>query len=150
MPARSLVVVHRSNTGVAGHDVSEWEIGTLLWPILDVAGETDIGNPVLLERAVGTRLTADTLPQVLQAGAFNGVVGSEFTVAFGPDQTLSLYEDGMRLTEGTWWMEDDNYCHQLPNEYGGRQCFQVVQNGSEIMLFDLGGYAALQTEAVSR
>jgi hypothetical protein len=47
-------------------------------------------------------------------------------------------------------MEGDHYCQDLGLGLDGEQCFQVLQNGNRIMLFDLNGYAALQLQAVQR
>ena len=149
MPSRNLVVVHRSNTEAGGVDVPDWEVGTLLWLILDAAGEQNIGDSVLLEHNQGTMLTAETLPQVLLASPFNVMVGSEFTLQIDPDHTLSLFENDTLLVKGRWWMEGDHYCQNLGDGLGGKQCFQVLQNGNRIMLFDLEGYAGLQYERVA-
>jgi hypothetical protein len=78
------------------------------------------------------------------------VSGSEVTVTFGPDKTLSLSVNGTLLAKGTWWLDGDNYCHDLGADFGGSECFQVIQNGSRILLFDLDGYAVLQLEVVQR
>jgi CubicO group peptidase (beta-lactamase class C family) len=143
MPSRHLVVVHRVDTE-AGHMVAEANIGTLLWMILDAANEKEIGNPPLLERAVGTRLTADTLPQVLQACSLHTTQGeTQIFVTFGPDRTMSVSLYGAVVIETRWWLEGDNYCRDLGPEYGGRQCSQVVQNGDQLTFFDLDGYATM-------
>jgi CubicO group peptidase (beta-lactamase class C family) len=150
MPSRNLVVVHRVDTD-AGHTVGEGSIGTLLWLILDAAGEKGIGDTPLLERAVGTRLTADTLAQVLEACTLRSTQGNmEISVAFGPDQTVSVSADGAVLVETRWWLEGDNYCRDLGPELGGRQCFQVLQNGDQVALFDLDGYVSMRFECVQR
>jgi len=149
LPSRNLVVVHRVDTD-ARRSVDETSIGTLLWMILDAAGETEIGDPPLLERAVGTRLTAETLSQALQASTLTSVGGMEITLTFGPDQAVSLSQNGTLLAQGHWWLEGDNYCHDLGREYGGRQCCQLLQNGSRITVFDLDGYARQQFESAQR
>ncbi len=143
MPSRNLVVVHRSNTEAGGVDVPDWEVGSLLWLILNAAGEKNIGDSILLENNQGTVPTAETLPQILLASQFNVIVSSKFTLTFDPDHTLSLSEDDALLSKARWWMEGDHYCHDLGSETGGRQCFQVLQNGNELRLFGLDGYAAL-------
>jgi CubicO group peptidase (beta-lactamase class C family) len=150
MPSRNLVVVHRSNTEAGGYDVPEWEVGTLLWLILDAAGEKNIGDSIRLENNQGTLLTAETLPQGLLDGPFNVIVSSKYTLTFDPDQTLSLFENDALLIKARWWMEGDHYCHDLGAGYGGRRCFQVLQNENRFILFDLNGYAALQLQAVQR
>jgi hypothetical protein len=146
MPARKLVVVHRVDTD-AGQMVDESNIGTLLWMILDAAGEAGIGDPPLLARAVGTRLTAETLPQVLQTSTLRVTQsGAEIVVTYGPDQTVSVSLNGAPLAEGRWWTAGDLYCHDLGPENGGRQCGQLVLNGSQLAWFDLDGYQALTFE----
>lgn len=149
MPARNLVVVHRSNTEAGGDDVPEWEVGTLLWLILDAAGEKNIGDSIRLENNQGTLLTAGTLPQVLLDGPFNVMVSSMYTLTFDPDQTLSIFESDALLGKGRWWMESDHYCQDLGDGLGGKQCFQVLQNGNRLMLFDLERYATLQYEKLA-
>jgi CubicO group peptidase (beta-lactamase class C family) len=151
MPSRNLVVVHRVDTD-AGRMVDEASIGILLWMILDAAGEKAIGDPPLLERAVGTRLTAETLPQVLQACSLRSTQGStDILVTFGPDQIMSVSAYGGALAvEARWWLEGDNYCHDLGPEYGGRQCSQVLQNGDQLTFFDLDGYASNHFACVPR
>jgi CubicO group peptidase (beta-lactamase class C family) len=146
MPARKLVVVHRADTDV-GHMVDEVSIGTLLWMILDAAGEAGIGDPPLLERAVGTRLTGETLPQALEASTLRVMQsGVELIVTYGPDQTLSVSLNGAPLVEGRWWVEGDHYCHDLGPEYGGRQCGQLVLDGNQLRWFDLDGYLSMTFE----
>ena len=75
---------------------------------------------------------------------------TETTITFGPEQAVSISENGTLLAKGRWWIDGDNYCHDLGIGYGGRQCFQVLQNGSQILLFDLNGYAVLQLEVAQR
>jgi CubicO group peptidase (beta-lactamase class C family) len=146
MPARKLVVVHRVDTD-AGHMVDEANIGTLLWMILDAAGETGIGDPPFLEHAAGTRLTADTLPQALEALTLRAIQpGAEIIATYGPDQTVSVSLNGAPLTEGRWWTQGDLYCQDLGPEFGGRQCGQFVLNGNQLTWFDLDGYPSMAFE----
>jgi CubicO group peptidase (beta-lactamase class C family) len=146
MPSRDLVVVHRVDSD-AGDSVDEASIGTLLWMILDAAEEAGIGDPPLLERAVGTRLTADTLPQALKASTLRVVQsGAEISVTYGPDRALSVSLNGEPLAEGRWWAEGDHYCHDLGPEYGGRQCGQLVLNDNQLKWFDLDGYLSMTFE----
>lgn len=141
MPARNLVVVHLVDTD-AGDAVPEQNIGILLWMILDAAGEPEIGDPPLLERATGTRLTAETLPQAYSGNTFHAWEGgTEIIATYRADQTFSVWLEGVGNIEGRWWVEGDNYCHDLGAKYGGRQCFQVLQDGNELRLFDLDGQA---------
>jgi CubicO group peptidase (beta-lactamase class C family) len=150
IPSRNLVVVHRADTD-AGRMVDEGSIGTLLWMILDAAGETGIGDPPLLERAVGTRLTADTLPKVLQACTLRTTQGSaEIIVTFGLGQTVSVSAYGAVLVETRWWLDGDNYCHDLGPESGGRQCFQLVRNDNQLTFFDLDGYVSMRFDCAQR
>jgi CubicO group peptidase (beta-lactamase class C family) len=146
MPARKLVVVHRVDTD-AGHMVGEANIGTLLWMILDAAGEAGIGDPPLLERAMGTRLTANNLAQVLQMCTLRGTQsGAEVLFTYGPDQIVSVSLNGAPLSEGRWWAAGDLYCHDLGPEFGGRQCGQFLLNGNQLTWFDLEGYAFVTFE----
>jgi CubicO group peptidase (beta-lactamase class C family) len=146
MPSRNLVVVHRVDSD-AGDSVDGANIGALLWMILDAGGETDIGDPPLLERAEGTRLTADTLKQALEGCGLRAQGASgEQVVTFGPDQTLAVSLNGAPLAKGRWWVEGDSCCYDLGAEYGGRQCSQLVLNGNQLTFFDLNGYAMMRAE----
>jgi hypothetical protein len=146
MPSRNLVVVHRADSD-AGHSVDEASIGTLLWLILDAAGEAGIGDPPLLERAVGTRLTAEALPQALQASTLRATQGgAEIIVTYGPGQTVSVFLNGTPLVQGRWWVEGDHYCHDLGPEHGGRQCGQIVLSGNQLTWFDMDGYLSMTFE----
>lgn len=142
MPARHLVVVHLVDTD-AGMSVSEANIGTLLWMILDAAGETDIGDPPFLDQATGTRLTADTLSQAFIGKTLHAWQGGIEITTYHTDHSISVQLEGMNVTQGRWWVEGDNYCHDLGPDYGGRQCFQILQHGNELTLFDLDGYATM-------
>ena len=150
MPSRNLVVVHRVDTE-AGRMVDDTSIGTLLWMILDAAGEKAIGDPPLLERAVGTRLTVDTLPQVLQACSLRSTQGStDLLVTFGLDQTMSVSAYGAIIGEIRWWLDGDKLCFDLGSEEGGSQCSQVLQNGDQLTFFDLDGYATMHFACVPK
>jgi CubicO group peptidase (beta-lactamase class C family) len=143
MPSRNLVVVHLADSD-AGRSVDETSIGTLLWMILDAAGETDIGDPPFLAQAPGTRLTAETLPQALKGCTLTVQAGGVTQeVTGGPDGTLTVSLNGKPLVTGRWWIEGDN----LRTEIGGESnCSQVVLNGSELTLFDLDGYATMHAQ----
>jgi hypothetical protein len=142
MPARNLVVVHLVDTE-AGNSVDGAKIGPLLWMILDTAGETDIGDPPFLERATGTRLTAATLSEVFSGKTlYTNKNGTEITSSYHTDHSLSVWIEGVGNLQGRWWVEGDNYCHEPGEKYGGRKCFQVLQDGNELRLFDLEGLAA--------
>jgi hypothetical protein len=150
MPSRNLVAVHRVDTD-AGHSVDETSIGTLLWMILDAAGEKEIGDAPLLKRTQGTRLTADTLPQALQACTLQTTrSGAEIKITYRPDGTFTVSLNEEALAEARWWLDGDNYCHDLGPENGGRQCFQVLQNGDQLVLFDLDGYALMRFECAQQ
>jgi CubicO group peptidase (beta-lactamase class C family) len=148
MPSRNIVVVHRVDTE-NGRMVGEASIGTLLWMILDAAGEKEIGDPPLLERNEGTRLTASTLTKVLQECSLRSTQGAnEIFVTFGPDQTMSVSSDGSVVGVTRWWLEGNNFCYDLGPEGGGHECSQVVQNGYQLTFFDLDGYATMHLECV--
>ena len=61
LPYRKLVIVHRVNTDGPGKQASPYQIGRLLWHILDAAGETDIGPDPTIEAATGVRLNQDDM-----------------------------------------------------------------------------------------
>ncbi len=148
MPARNLVVVHRVDSDV-GDSVSEDSIGTLLWMILDACGATDIGDPPLLERAVGTRLSGEALEQALTDCILRTTQGGmQISVAFGPEQSMTVSLYGAQVVQGRWWAEGELFCQDLGPEYGGRQCGYVVRNGNQVRWFSLDGYAESVFEVV--
>ena len=141
MPARNLVVVHRADA-LAGDSVADEKIGTLLWLILDAAGHTNIGDPVLLERAVGERLTKETLPQVLQGSMLRGRIGGmEVLLAYDRADTVTTYLNGTPVAEGRWWLEGDYLCQGADPRGDTAECAQLLLNGSQLTEFDLDGYA---------
>jgi CubicO group peptidase (beta-lactamase class C family) len=150
MPSRNLVVVHRSETE-AGRGVQEWEIGTLLWLILDAAGEGNIGAPPRLEQAVGTRLTGDSLQHALLGATLRGTTSSgEMRLTFEADGHLSGYRGDILLWRQRWCIDGDTICIEQEPTNGGHLCFQVIRDGNRILLFDLEGFAVLQLEATPR
>jgi hypothetical protein len=150
MPSRDLVVVHRADTE-ALQGVPEWEIGTLLWLILDAAGEENIGLPPRLEQAVGTQLTGDSLQEALLGTTLLGTTSSgEIRLTFEADSRFSIRRGNILLGRSRWSIDGDYTCIDLEPTEGGHQCFQVVRDGGRILLFDPEGYAALQFETMPR
>jgi len=150
MPSRNLVVVHRADTE-GGRGVPEWEIGTLLWLILDAAGERAIGDPPRLEQAVGTRLTGDTLRQALLGTTLRGMTSTgEIRLTLEADGLLAMSRGDILLGASRWSIDGDYTCIELEPTEGGHQCFQAVRDGHRILLFDPEGFAALQFEAIPR
>jgi CubicO group peptidase (beta-lactamase class C family) len=140
MPSRNLVVVHLVDSDV-GHSVDETRIGTLLWMILDAAGEKNIGDPPSLAQAAGKRLTAKTLPKALMGHTLNAWTGGVKQEAIGkPDGTMTISLNGTPFLTGRWSVEGDTLCTYMESS---RQCYQLVQNGNELRFFDPDGYAVM-------
>ena len=67
LPYRKLVIVHRVDTDGSGNQVSPYQVGRLLWHILDAAGETDMGPVPTIKAAKGYRLNEDDLKKLFAA-----------------------------------------------------------------------------------
>jgi CubicO group peptidase (beta-lactamase class C family) len=116
LPYRNLVIVHRVNTDGRDVNLDDAQIGLLLWLILDAAGETEIGEPPLIESAKGVRLSADTLQETVAGSTVRRGSGPGGIVAsFAVDGTLPLSLGGSLIDTGTWWVEGDKLCTQLTN-----------------------------------
>jgi len=148
LPYRKLVVVHRVNTDEAGQPVGMSQIGTLLWLILDAAGETEIGEPPFIESAKGVRLTADNLQETLAGSTVRSANSSgEIVVSFSEDGTITVSVAGALIDTGKWWTEDDQLCSQFTNpDLGGGGCGHVVLDGTTMKLFDLDGTLSMRFE----
>lgn len=140
MPARDLVVVHRVNSD-AGMSVSEDTIGTLLWLILDAAGEKDIGPPVVLERATGSRLSGEAIGQALRGKTLSAWQSQmQIKLSFDLAQGVTLELVGLQRVAGTWWTDGEHYCQDLGKEYGRPECCTLVVDDSSVRQFDLQGF----------
>ena len=139
LPYLDLVVVHRVNTDLPEPDIGPEKIGTLLWLILDAAGETGIGDPPFIEAASGVRLSGDELRTALERGRLETEGLGGLIIAFSESGQLTLSQQGTPVEMGTWWTEGDTYCHQLSPYWGGTWCGLVKLDGEELSLFDRDG-----------
>lgn len=141
LPYRKLVIVHRVNTDEPGQSVDESEIGTLLWFILDAAGETEIGESPLIEAAKGIRLTADNLQETLAGSIAQVATGAgEVVLSFSKDGAMSLSVGEALIDTGKWWTEEDKLCIQFTDpDLEGGGCYSAVLDGTTIKLFDPDG-----------
>jgi hypothetical protein len=148
LPYHNLVVVHRVNTDEAGQSVGVSQIGTLLWLILDAAGETEIGESPFIESAKGVRLTADNLQETVAGSTVRSANSSgEIVVSFSEDGTMTVSMAGALIDTGKWWTEDDQLCSQFTNpDLGGGGCGHVVLDGTTMKLFDLDGTLSMKFE----
>jgi CubicO group peptidase (beta-lactamase class C family) len=143
LPYRKLVIVHRVNTDGSGRQVSPYQIGRLLWHILDAAGETRIGPVPTIESAAGVRLNQDDMEKLFSAnnkwvspntGIFPG--GESLVITCSKDGKLrfSTGEDGHYV--GRWRISGDKFTFKL---LGMKGYFHVIREGTSIKFFDPTG-----------
>jgi CubicO group peptidase (beta-lactamase class C family) len=147
LPYRNLVIVHRVDTDSSSVDIGDREIGSLLWLILDAAGETEIGDAPIVEAAEGIRVTADNLHETWGESTVWHPDGPErqFITSYAPDGglTCTARESGELVDDGKWWTEGDRVCRQWQALEGGeRACFYVVLERTTLRWFDLDGVLA--------
>ena len=140
LPYRDLVIVHRVNTDKDGQAVDTSQIGTLLWLILDAAGETEIGGAPFIEDAPGVRLTAEDLQETLAGSTLRSATNSgELVIAAREDVTLTVSVGEALIDAGKWWTEGDTLCALLTSSNPEGSCSLVILDGSTIKLYDLDG-----------
>ena len=145
LPYRKLVIVHRVDTFQPRIEVTNAEFGVLLWRILDAAGETDIGEPPFIELASGTRLTGDDLRTLVPGSTLTAVDGgTEAVVVNDPVGGLEIYMQGALALTGTWWIDGNSYCVDVPaaEDIGG--CFEAVLDGDDLRLFEPDGTLSIR------
>jgi len=144
LPYLDLVIVHRVDTFQPGNEVPSEAFGVLLWLILDAAGQTDIGEPPFIDLAPGVRLDERGLRDTIPGSTLRAVDGPYKTVAVSElDGTLSLYVDGTLIYTGTWWIEEDRYCADVPGtDIGG--CLHAVLDGNTLRFYELDGSLSIK------
>jgi len=150
MPYLDLVIVHRVNTSRSGNEVPNEQFGVLLWLILDAAGQTDIGEPPFIEAAPGVRLDEQGLRDTIPGGTFEATDGAyRTTVVAAVDGTLSLSVEGTVIYTGTWWIEEDRFCVDVPgaDDVGG--CLHAVLDGTILRFYELDGTLSIRLEIVN-
>jgi CubicO group peptidase (beta-lactamase class C family) len=143
LPYRKLVIVHRVNTDWPGKQALPYQIGRLLWHILDAAGETDIGQEPMIEAAKGVRLNKEDMNTLLAAnkkwiGANTGIFpGGESLVLFcSQDGTLTFSAGEELKFTGKWWISGDKFYFKI---LGMKGYFHIIQEGESIKFFDPSG-----------
>jgi CubicO group peptidase (beta-lactamase class C family) len=143
LPYRKLVIVHRGNTDWPGKQAAPYQIGRLLWHILDAAGETDIGPVPTIEAATGVRLNEDDLNKLLAAntkwigpntGIFPG--GESLVFSCSQDGTLLFSAGANAKFSGKWWISGDKFYFRI---LGMKGYFHIIQEGESIKLFESTG-----------
>ena len=145
LPHRNLVIVHRVDTFRSGDEVTNGEFGVLLWRILDAAGETDVGEPPFIDMAPGVRLTGGDLRSLIPGSTLTAVGGgSEAVVVSDPEGGLLIYMQGALALTGSWWIDGDRYCVDVPaaEDIGG--CFDVVLDGLDLRLYEPDGTLSIR------
>lgn len=147
LPYRNLVIVHRVDTDQPDPSVEIHQIGTLLWLILDAAGEREIGESPFIESAKGVRLTGEDLRETLVGSTLQGTTGSgEILASISRDGSISVSLAGSLIDKGKWWTEDDKLCVQFTNPDLEGGCSLVMLDGTTIKLFDLDGTLNMKFE----
>ena len=143
LPYRKLVIVHRVNTDGPGRQASPYQIGRLLWHILDAAGETGIGAVPTIEAATGVRLNEDDMHMLLAVnnkwtGPNTGIFPGGESLAFicSQDGRLTFSVDPDINFTGNWWIGSDRFYFKI---FGMKAYFHIVKEGSRIKLFDSTG-----------
>jgi CubicO group peptidase (beta-lactamase class C family) len=137
LPYRKLIIVHRVNTDRKGNLVSSTQMGRLLWHILDAAGETDIGEPPILDGAKGIHLAGDSLQQTLSDCT---IKADSFTLRFQQDNSVKFWVKNELTDTGKWWVEG-NTCWlkgKIITE-GKKAGLDVVLDGDTIKWYDRDG-----------
>jgi CubicO group peptidase (beta-lactamase class C family) len=147
LPYRDLVIVHRVNTDREGQVVDVSRIGTLVWLILDAAGETEIGEAPFIESAPGLRLAADDLHVTIAGSTLRSDTSAGELVATASENgTLAVSLAGELIDTGKWWTAGDRFCVEFTSPDLEGSCSYVVLDGTTLKLFDLDGTLAQQFE----
>lgn len=140
LPYRKLVIVHRVNTDGPGKQAQPYQIGRLLWHILDAAGETGIGPVPTIEAATGVRLNQSDMRKLFSAnnkwicpntGIFPG--GESLVITCSPDGTLTFSTGENGRYSGNWWISGDKFYFKI---LGMKGYFHIIQEGDGIKFFD--------------
>ena len=155
LPSRNLVIVHRVNTDKPGPYPNSYQLGRLLWLILDAAGETEIGENPSIEAAKGVKLFSDnfkvllgrgklvareTAPPVLVEGS-----GKSFILSVFSDGNISISQENVSPKEGPedtgkWWFKGDKFCIQWKHlREGKKNCVYLLLNRGTLKVYSLDG-----------
>ena len=143
LPDRKLVIVHRGNTDRPGKRASPYQIGRLLWHILDAAGERQIGPVPTIEASTGVRLNQGDMRKLFalnkkwvspNTGIFPG--GESLVIICSPDSRLTFLPGENGQYSGNWWISGDKFYFKI---LGMKGYFHIVQEGGSIKLFDPTG-----------
>ena len=145
LPYKDLVVVHRVNTFEPGVEISTSQIGILLWLILDAAGETGVGEPPFIDSAPGTHLSNRELFETIAESRWAATGGSSgmFVENTADGETRILLGDQLVYT-GTWKIDGDRYCVDIPESEDIGGCFNAVLDGKDLRLFELNGMLSMR------
>ena len=139
LPYRKLVIVHRVNTDGPGKQAQPYQIGRLLWHILDAAGETGIGPVPTIEAATGVRLNQSDMRKLFSAnnkwicpntGIFPG--GESLVITCSPDGTLTFSTGENGRYSGNWWISGDKFYFKI---LGMKGYFHIILEGDGIKFF---------------
>jgi len=144
LPYRKLVVVHRVNTDSSGRQVSDHNIGRLLWLILSAAGEKNIGDDPAIETSRGVRLKADDLKELFKGSTKWVAPNTQIIPSGGESLVISCFKNGelsLSVAEeldlkGKWWITRDRFYFNI---LGSKSYFLVKKEGSLINFYDATG-----------
>ena len=143
LPYRKLVIVHRVDTDGSGNQASPYQIGRLLWHILDAAGETEIGPVPTIEATPGVRLNQEDMTKLFatsnkwvgpNTGIFPG--GESLDIVCSPDGALTFSTGENGQFSGNWRISGDKFYFKILGMSG---YFHIIQQGESIKLFDPSG-----------
>ncbi len=140
LPFRKLVVVHRVNTDRPFNEVTDGQVGRLLWHILDAAGVEDIGERPTLDSAAGVRLTGHALARALSGCT---VRTAEYTVKVPDESRMEFWASGRRFDVAEWGVAGEGGWLQGRVITGGRKIsLSFVLDGGRLKWYDRGGTLA--------
>jgi len=140
LPFRNLVVVHRVNTFELEPDIAPNQVGILLWSILDAAGVENIGHPPFIDQAPGTRLDDAALHEAIVGRRLEAMGGSAgMFIESGEDGSLSILMGDQPIYTGSWAIEAQRFCVDIPesDDIGG--CFDVVRDEENVYFYEKDG-----------
>jgi CubicO group peptidase (beta-lactamase class C family) len=140
LPFRNLVVVHRVNTEWPFNQVTTWQVGRLLWHILEAAGVEEIGEKPTLASAAGVRLTGAALQQALSGCTLQA---SDYTVKIPDAGRMEFWAGGRRIDAAEWGVAGDGGWLKGKIITGGvKVSLSFVMEGNTLKWYDRDGTLA--------
>jgi len=152
IPGHDLVVVHRA-AHVADGGVSLWQVGRLLWLVLDAGGFPGIGPDTSIEAAPGARVNSEALSRMLAGKTLfygDSAMGGPYRLRIGADGRAALLRgrEPVEVDTGTWRISADQFCRDWKKTKPSSRCFAVVGDGAKVQLFDRMGLMFIDARIV--